>query len=343
MREKNGQPRFVTGSVAGGDGSIPRVSTRLSARDVLGGWRVRWNIGRMRYIVEPGLYAVGSPTTESPVLVTANYKLTFDKLRKELTDIDAWILVLDTRGINVWCAAGKGTFGTREVQERVRAVHLDRVVAHRTLILPQLGAPGVAAHEVREATGFNVKYGPVRARDIPAYLAAGQKKDDEMREVRFRLGDRMAIAPMELVQAWPMLLATLAGSALLALPPHDGYAARFLGTLVPLLGAVAMGTLVFPALLPLLPFRAFSLKGVVLGVLWTAVSAWVLQPSPAGAAALLLVITPIVAFTAMNFTGSSTFTCQPGAAREVRLGAIPMAASFVIGAGLLIAVRIFTL
>jgi hypothetical protein len=341
--ENNGQPPFVAGSIKGGDESIPVVSTRLSARDVLGGWRVRWNMGRMRYIVEPGLCAVGSPTPESPVLVTANYKLTFDKLRKELGGIDAWILVLDTKGINVWCAAGKGTFGTQELTRRVAAVHLDRVVAHRTLILPQLGATGVAAHEVRKATGFNVKYGPVLASDIPAYLAAGQKKDERMRAVPFRLRERMAIAPIELVQAWPMLLAILGGSALLALPPDPGYWIRFLGTSLPLLGAVLMGALVFPALLPLLPFRAFSLKGAVLGVLWTAASALALHASPTSAAALLLVVTPIVAYIAMNFTGATTFTCQPGAVMEVRVGAIPMIASLVIGTGLLIAVRVFSL
>jgi acetyl-CoA decarbonylase/synthase complex subunit gamma len=183
----------------------------------------------------------------------------------------------------------------------------------------------------------------VLARDIPAYLSAGQKKDAAMRAVPFRLPDRMAIAPMELVQAWPMLLSVLAGSALLALPFGQEYMGRFLGVFLPLLGAVLMGSLAFPALLPLLPFRAFSLKGAVLGVLWAAASALALHSSPVSAAALLLVITPIVAFIAMNFTGSSTFTCQPGAALEVRVGIVPMIASLVIGTGLLIAARLFSL
>jgi hypothetical protein len=92
---------------------VPRVDTRLRPTDHLGTWRVRWGIGRMRYRVDPGLYAVGQPTPDSPVLVFANYKMSFDGLRSQLAGVDAWVLVLDTQGVNVWCAAGKGTFGTK--------------------------------------------------------------------------------------------------------------------------------------------------------------------------------------------------------------------------------------
>lgn len=49
----------------------------------------------MHYAVEPGIYALNRPTEQSPVLVTANYKMSFDCLRKALPGQDAWILVLD--------------------------------------------------------------------------------------------------------------------------------------------------------------------------------------------------------------------------------------------------------
>ncbi len=335
-----GRRPWVTGSVPAADRRVPAVSTRLARADVLGGWRVRWDIGRMNYTVLPGVYAVGKPSPESPVLVTANYKLTFDSLRAELAGIDAWILVLDTRGVNVWCAAGKGTFGTAELIDRIAAVNLGRIVSHRTVILPQLGAPGVAAHEVRKATGFHVKYGPVRAEDLPAYLAAGQRKDDAMRKVTFRLHERMRIAPAELAHAWPFLLAILGGAALLALPAAAGYGARFLGTFLPLLGSVLVGALAFPALLPWVPFRAFALKGALLGIVWAAAAALVAGVTPVAAAGLVLAGAPMTAFIAMNFTGSSTFTCQPGAALEVRRGLIPMIASLAAGIGLSVAARI---
>jgi hypothetical protein len=339
------EPRkpWIVGSVNVKGRSVPVVSTRLGRRDVWDDVKVRWNIGRNKYTVPPGLYAAGAPGPESPVLVTANYKLSFDELRKALPEIDAWILVLDTRGINVWCAAGKGTFGTRELEQRVAQVKLDEVVSHRTLILPQLGAPGVSGPQVKKDTGWIVKYGPVRAEDIPAYLGAGSRKDAAMREVHFRLADRMAVAPVELVQAWPVLAVALAASVLAGLPFAAGYWTRFLGLCVPLAGSVVVAVFGFPALLPYLPFRAFALKGAVLGLVWAAASAAVSGASAASGAGLALLITPIVAFIAMNFTGSSTYTSQPGAALEVRRGIIPMAASVILGIGLSVAARAFTL
>jgi hypothetical protein len=331
--ETSGLP-CVDGFVAAGVRMIPAVATRLSRRDILGGWMMRWDIGRKAYRVPPGLYAVGKPVQASPVLVTANYKFTFDSLRRELFGIDAWIVVLDTKGINVWCAAGKGTFGTQELVDRIAALRLNEIVSHRKLILPQLGAPGVSAPEVKQRTGYQVVYGPVRALDLPAFLAAGMRKSERMRRVEFRLADRLAVAPVELRQAWKFLagLAILAG--LLALPIDAGYGPRLLNIFLPFLGSILVGTVVFPALLPFLPFRAFSLKGAVLGLVWCAAAACLFQTSLLSAIAFILTAVPLVAFLAMNFTGASTFTCQAGAELEVANGAIPMAVSFMLGLGL---------
>ena len=79
------------------------LGTETTWRDTIGGWLVRWSIGRMDYSVKPGLYRVGSPDAESPVLVTANYKLTVDLVRSHLTGLNVWLLVLDTKGIHVGC------------------------------------------------------------------------------------------------------------------------------------------------------------------------------------------------------------------------------------------------
>ncbi|RMF42006.1 MAG: acetyl-CoA synthase subunit gamma, partial [Deltaproteobacteria bacterium] len=151
---------FVAGWLDTPVGVVPQVATHLRWQDHGGAILMRWGIGRFRYAIAPGLYAVGNPNPESEVLVTANYKLSFDHLRRHLAGRDLWILVLDTKGINVWCAAGKGTFGTDELVRRIRASRLEELVSHRRLILPQLGAPGVAAHKVKEQTGFRVSYGP---------------------------------------------------------------------------------------------------------------------------------------------------------------------------------------
>jgi len=119
------------------------------------------------------LYRSRTIAVVSTVFASANYTMSFDALHSGLGGLDAWILVLDTRGINVWCAAGKGTFGTEELVSRIAKQRLSSIVNHRKIVLPQLGAPGVSAPEVARRTGFRVEWGPVRAEDIRAWLAAG--------------------------------------------------------------------------------------------------------------------------------------------------------------------------
>ena len=120
--------RFLSGTIETVIGQVPRVKTELTSADKIGSFKARWGVGRMSYAIAPGLYAVGDPTPDSPVLVSANYKLSFDSLRQELDGLDLWILVIDTKGINVWCAAGKGTFGTAEIVRMVDKTSLSKVV-----------------------------------------------------------------------------------------------------------------------------------------------------------------------------------------------------------------------
>ena len=317
-------------------GHVPRVTTTLRHADRLGAWKVRWGIGRMRYTVEPGLYAVGSPAADSPVLVSANYKLSFDRLRSQLGGLDVWILVLDTRGINVWCAAGKGTFGTEELVGRINAVRLAEVVTHRVLVVPQLGAPGVAAHEVKKQSGFRVSYGPVRARDLPAFLAAGRKATPEMRKVQFRIADRAAVIPVELVISSKYALLIAAGLFLLAGLGPGVYALTRVagaGTLAAgLILATWIGSAVLtPLLLPWLPGRALSIKGAWLGLLFLVglFAGACLLPELAekltsfNLIAWCLLIPTVASFMAMNFTGATTYTSLSGVRREMQF-AVPL-------------------
>ena len=121
-------------------------------------------------------------------------------MRNSLPGRNAWILVLDTKGINVWCAAGKGTFGTEELVKRIEASGLKEIVSHRSVILPQLGAPGVAAHTVKKLSGFGVRFGPIKAEDLPAYIDAGFKATSKMRLKTFPLKERAVLIPIELVE-----------------------------------------------------------------------------------------------------------------------------------------------
>src|ERR1039457_6570355 len=95
---------FITGQIHSNAGAVPQVATIWTSRDILETMKVRWSVGRMNYKVEPGIYAVGTPDENSNVFVTANFKLSFDHVRRALGGINAWILVLDTKGINEWCA-----------------------------------------------------------------------------------------------------------------------------------------------------------------------------------------------------------------------------------------------
>ena len=291
----------------------------------------------------PGLYAIGDPGPASPILVTANYKLTFDRLRVELGGVDAWIAVLDTKGVNVWCAAGKGTFGTAELLEKMARLRLGDIVSHRTLILPQLGAPGVSAPEIARVSGFRVVWGPVRASDIPRFLADGMRKTGDMARVRFRLADRMAVAPVEkLAHAWPFALGAVAVSFLGALPRDAGFGHRLAWIAAATVGSVlALAGFPRPAADP--PDEGLLREGAFLGALWGLACSLVGGLGIGLGAALVLSSAAVVSFIGLNFTGSSTFTCQPGANAEVEKSIIPIVASLVAGIGVGVFSRVFGL
>jgi hypothetical protein len=324
-------------------GSIPIVKRALSRADQRGIVRVRLGIGRMNYKIKPGLYGVGNPDSGSPVFVSANYKLSFDMLRKELSGLNGWVLVLDTKGINVWCAAGKGTFGTDELVRRVEDTGLANVVSHRTLILPQLGAPGVAAHEVTRRSRFKVIYGPVRASDIRAFLKAGGKATPEMRRVRFTFRDRAVLTPMELAPALKYLLIIAAVLWVLNI-----FGLHFLSWkgLYTYLGAILVGGFFVPVLLPWIPGRAFAFKGWLLGLGWAffvnVYQGWILSPSSdwRQAAVNFLLLPALSAFLAMTFTGSSSYTSLSGVLKEMRFAVPPIFISAGVGLGLLVMLMI---
>ncbi len=336
-------PRHPTvGAIETSEKSIPQMSTRLQATDHLGAVMVRLGIRRDRYRIEPGLYAVGTPDERSDVLVTANYKLTVDSVRKNLTGLNVWLLVLDTKGINVWCAAGKGTFGTDELVNRIKLTSLETVVRHRRLILPQLGAVGVAAHLVKQRSGFTVLYGPVRATDIPAYIQASYKATKEMRLVNFGLVDRAKLIPNDFVYGMRYLLAAAGVLLLLSGITKEGFSIRQAlehsdSTIRNLGLGYCAGIIFTPLFLPLIPTRPFALKGGLIGVFLSALLLFVLRPvtNPGETIAWALMITSVSSFMAMNFTGSSTYTSLSGVKREMKV-AVPIQLSSAVLAAILL-------
>ncbi|MBM9615551.1 hypothetical protein JWJ90_14805 [Desulfobulbus rhabdoformis] len=307
-------------------GPVPRVATVADAHDFWGTIGARIGLIRRNYRVAPGLYAIGSATPQSPVLVTANYKLSFDALRLRLGGVDAWILVVDTRGINVWCAAGKGTFSSEEVIESVQRYQLNEVVHHRELIVPQLAAPGVAAQVVKKRSGWSVLFGPIRSADIPRYLQANKTADQTMREVSFTLQERLVLIPVELfLLGKPLVLLLLGGFLLSGIGPyifsfqaawHSGLAFLYSTGL-----GIFSGAVLTPLFLPWLPFRQFWLKGILTALpVLAAASVWTSSLTGLGQIALALWAVAISSYLAMNFTGSTPFTSPSGVEKEMRLG-----------------------
>jgi hypothetical protein len=319
----------------GTTGELQQIPIRSTTSDITLSHRIdhflaRWGVNRMGHTVEPGLYRLGNPTPDSDVFVSANYSLSFDALRSAIAGRDAYILVLDTKGINVWCAAGKGTFGTDELVRRIGSTDLAGIVSHRKLILPQLSAPGVSWPDVVRRSGFLVEYGPVRARDLPEYLE-NRKATPAMRGVEFPLRDRIVLIPVELVTALKFLLIPAIALGFLA--------SWFIAAELVL--AVLAGTVFFPILLPILPTKDFSTKGLILGFLMTILpailGATAFAPFQiAVAAATLLIFPPITAYLALNFTGSTPFTSRTGVKKEIFRYIPVMAAMLSSGAVLAI-------
>lgn len=341
-------------------GEVPRVTGKLKLRDVLGTFMVRWSVNRDNYRVSPGLYAIGDPTDSSDVFVTANYKLSFDHLRKSIDGLNAWILVLDTSGINVWCAAGKGTFGTKELVNRIRMCRLEDVISHRRIIVPQLGAVGISAYQVRDRTtpaatatltagsagstkplklsfnglkvsgGFNVVFGPVKAEDIKAFIRNNYHATREMRRVTFTFSERARLIPVDFVYGKYKLLIAFALFFVLSGLTRKGVSFQLAleegpYAVLNILMAYVAGIVITPMALPYLPGRSFAFKGFVSGTVAFVLTLLINFPGLnfPEMFAWFLIMCSISSFTAMNFTGSSTYTSLSGVKKEMKV-AIPI-------------------
>ncbi|MDP2690617.1 MAG: mercury methylation corrinoid protein HgcA [Deltaproteobacteria bacterium] len=325
---------------------VQRVFPQWNLSDHLGRIGCRVSGLRMGYSVAPGLYALGEPGEKSDIFVSANYKLSFDILRRSLKGLNAWILVLDTKGINVWCAAGKGTFGTEELVRRVHEAGLSGLVSHRRLIAPQLGAPGISAHEVRKRTGFRVYYGPVDAGDIRAYIDAGYKASEGMRAVRFPLIDRLALTPMEIIPSlkvyplFALLMLFVFGLSPSGIVFRDAlYWAR--PFLIMGLVSILAGAFITPALLPFIPSRSFAIKGWLSGIAMIAPAAWAFglyHQTGVAATAFAFLFFPLAAsYIALQFTGSTVFTGMSGVRKELKFS-VPVYASAAFVSFVLLAI-----
>lgn len=309
--------------------NIPILSRELSLKDRMGSLMVRLGLYRMAYHFPPGLYFIGDEQlakekTDIPVLVTCNYKLTLDAVRSQLKKEAYWLLVLDTKGVNVWCAAGKGTFGTEELIFQLVKNQVGKVTGAKTVILPQLGASRMTPHIVKNLTQINPVYGPIRSEDIDPYLNQGGKATEAQRTVSFNWRERLVLTPIEFLMSFRYL-----GLVYLFMIFYNfiwGTKALSFTTPIdqtlPFLIALFTGAVIFPLALPILPFRAFSLKSLALslpmtGLIWLGRGFFAMEYSIGGFLGLSLLWIWAIGYIALNFTGSTTFTSLSGVAYEV--------------------------
>ncbi len=160
-------------------------------------FRLRDTVLRMLpHAAPPGLIRIGNPGPDSPVLLSCNFTLTLRRLQRVLAGRDLWLLAADTRGINVWCAAGGGYLTHHQVIAAIRTTGIDGLVQRRELVLPQLAATGVEPARIRAATGWTPVWGPARLEDLPAYLDRGGRVTRRERRMRFPLWERLEMASM---------------------------------------------------------------------------------------------------------------------------------------------------
>lgn len=292
---------------------VQTIDRKLYLKDSLNNIGVRININRDNYKVPPGLYKIGNPTKISEVIVTCNYKLTVDLVRSTVKK-DYWLLIIDTDGINVWCAAGKGRFGTAEVIYSIQKCLLSEFVNHKRILLPQLAGPGIQSHIIKNKTGFNVKFGPVHIKDLDHYVETGYVKTDQMREVTFNIKERFAVMPLEWVPTGKLLL--VISLLVLLLPFLNGT------HLLMMVVSSFVGTVFVPLILPWRPFKMFYINGLISGAL---LNALILVFSLLNILSIGVAIlgTALAGYQALNFTGSTTFTSLSGVKKEMEK-AIPV-------------------
>ena len=160
------------------------------ARD-LPAWLRDTVLRMLPHATRPGLYPIGRPGPDAPVVCTGNFTLTVRRMKDALAGHDAWLLVADSHGINVWCAAGGGHLTHHSVIAALRAFEVARHVEHRRLVLPQLAATGIERRLVEEATGWKPVWGPARLEDLPGFLARGLKLRRAERTMRFPAWERL--------------------------------------------------------------------------------------------------------------------------------------------------------
>jgi acetyl-CoA decarbonylase/synthase complex subunit gamma len=118
-----------------------------------------------------GIYPIGNPDENSPVLVTSNFSLTYFIVSGEIENskVPSWLLVKDTEGLSVMTAWAAGKFVADAIAPFVKKSGIEVKIKHKKLIIPGHAAMESGGLE-EELTGWKIEVGPREGAHIPAYL-----------------------------------------------------------------------------------------------------------------------------------------------------------------------------
>ena len=123
--------------------------------------------------VTEGIYEIGNPDENSPVLVTTNFALTYFIVSGEIeaSKVPTWLLIKDSEGLSVLTAWAAGKFSGDDVGLFVKKSGIADKVKHTELIIPGYAASIVADVE-EELSGWTITVGPREAAHLPGFLKA---------------------------------------------------------------------------------------------------------------------------------------------------------------------------
>jgi len=118
-----------------------------------------------------GIYEIGGPDENSPVLLTSNFSLTYFIVSGEIetSKVPSYLLVMDTEGLSVMTAWAAGKFVADAIAPFVKKSGIMDKVKHHKLIIPGYAAIESGGLE-EELPGWEVQIGPREGAHIPAYL-----------------------------------------------------------------------------------------------------------------------------------------------------------------------------
>jgi len=118
-----------------------------------------------------GIYEIGGPTEESPVLITTNFSLTYFIVMGEVetSRVPAWLMVKDTEGLSVMTAWAAGKFVADAIAPMVKKAGIEEKIGHRKLVIPGYAA-AISGELEEELADWEIQIGPREASHLPAYL-----------------------------------------------------------------------------------------------------------------------------------------------------------------------------